>query len=517
MTAHVVTAAQAAARDRVAIDTGIPSRALMQRAGAAAAAEIAHRYPSELARGVVVFAGPGNNGGDAWVVAHALAAAGVRVRVTEVADARTDDARAERATARHLIADDQPTGAEAIVVDGIMGTGSRGAPHGTLADAIRRVAELRAAGARIVALDVPSGLDASTGEGDAAVCADLTIAFGTVKRGALMRRELCGGIIVVDIGLGCHAAIDDAAPVLVDRAWVESRIPAIAANAHKGKRRRIVIIGGSEGMAGAAILTARAALRSGVGMARAVVHAASVTSLQTAVPAALTRPWPKSDDDIRSVICDWAHAVVIGPGLGRREDTRAQIERMLQVWDGPVVMDADALTLFEGDAPALGALLAGRKALITPHVLEFARLAKLKPDDVLRAPFDVGVDLAKTLGCVVLLKGVPTVVTGPSGRSLVSASGTPALATGGSGDVLAGVAATLMAQMDDPLDAAVCAAWIHGRAGELAGRRGPRGVIIDDVVDALAHVWNEAPPRPRPPVLAELPAIDDDGQELGER
>src|SRR6185436_20711288 len=177
LTAHVVTAAQAAARDRVAIDTGIPSRALMQRAGAAAAAEIAHRYPSELARGVVVFAGPGNNGGDAWVVAHALAAAGVRVRVTEVADARTDDARAERATARHLIADDQPTGAEAIVVDGIMGTGSRGAPHGTLADAIRRVAELRAAGARIVALDVPSGLDASTGEGDAAVCADLTIAF----------------------------------------------------------------------------------------------------------------------------------------------------------------------------------------------------------------------------------------------------------------------------------------------------------------------------------------------------
>jgi len=117
----------------------------------------------------------------------------------------------------------------------------------------------------------------------------------------------------------------------------------------------------------------------------------------------------------------------------------------------------------------------------------------------------------------VLLKGVPTVLTGPSGRSLVSASGTPALATGGSGDVLAGVAATLMAQMDDPLDAAVCAAWIHGRAGELAGRRGPRGVIIDDVVDALAHVWNEAPPRPRPPVLAELPAIDDDGRELGER
>jgi hydroxyethylthiazole kinase-like uncharacterized protein yjeF len=517
MTAHVVTAAQAASRDRAAIESGVPSRALMQRAGAAAAAEIAHRYPSELTRGVAVFAGPGNNGGDAWVVAHALASAGVPVRVNEVADARTDDARAERAAARHIIADGQPTGAEAIVVDGIMGTGSRGAPRGALADAIRRVADLRAAGARVVALDVPSGLDASTGEGDAAVFADLTIAFGTVKRGALMRRELCGEIVVIDIGLGRHAAIDDGSPTLVDRAWVTSRIPSIAANAHKGKRRRIVIMGGSEGMAGAAILAARAALRSGVGMARAVVHAASVTSLQTAVPAALTRPWPESDDDIRSVICDWAHAVVIGPGLGRREGTRGQIERILRVWDGPVVLDADALTLFEGDAPALGALLAGRKALITPHVVEFARLAKVEPDDVLKTPFDVGLDLAKTLGCIVLLKGVPTVVTNAGGRSLVSASGTPALATGGSGDVLAGVAATLIAQMEDPLDAAACAAWVHGRAGELAGRRGPRGAIIDDVVDALAHVWSEAPPRPRPPVLAELPAIDDVGRELSER
>ena len=512
MTVHVVTAAQSATRDRLAIDSGIPSRALMQRAGAAAAAEIARRFPNELARGVAVFAGRGNNGGDAWVVAGALAAVGARIRVAEVGEAKTDDARAERAYARGLVPDGEPTGAAAVVVDGVLGTGSTGAARGAAADAIRRISELRSAGARVVALDVPSGLDATTGAADAAVTADLTVMFGTAKRGALVRRDLCGHIVIVDIGLGVHARVEDGAPALVDRAWVDARVPAIAANAHKGTRRRVAIVGGAGGMAGAAILAARAALRSGVGMARAVVDAASVVPVQTAVPAALTRPWPESDDDIRDVLCDWAHAVVIGPGLGRAANTRARIERILRVWRGPVVIDADALTLYEGDAAALGAQLGGRKALVTPHVVEFARLAGVSPDDVLRSPFDVGRDLAKALGCVVLLKGVPTVITDARGRSLVSASGTPALATGGSGDVLAGIAATLIAQIDDPLEAAACAAWIHGRAGELAGARGPRGPIIDDVVDMLPNAWSESAPPPRPPVVAELPAIDERGR-----
>jgi len=477
----------------------------MQRAGAAAAAEIVRAFGDEVANGVAVFAGPGNNGGDAWVVAAALAAVGIAVRVVDVADAKTDDARAERQSARSLIGAHAPTGAERVVVDGILGTGSSGAPRGAIADAMRRVEGLRESGARVVALDVPSGLDASTGAGDVTVTADLTITFGSMKRGTLVRRERCGRIVVVDIGLGAHAALDDGAATLVDRAWVLSRIPAIAVNAHKGTRRRVAIVGGTEGMAGASILAARAALRSGVGMARAIVHTSSVPALQSSVPAALTRPWPDSDADVEDTICDWAHVVVIGPGLGRAPDTRARVERVLRVWRGPVLLDADALTIFEGDGPALGSLLGGRKAIITPHVIEFSRLSGLPPEAILQAPFDVGRELASTLGCVVLLKGVPTVLTAPDGRSLVSAAGTPALATGGSGDVLAGVAGTLLAQIDDPLEAAACAAWIHGRASELTSSRGARGTTIDDVVDALATVWSESTPRPRPPILAELP------------
>jgi NAD(P)H-hydrate epimerase len=508
MTVHVVTAAQSSARDRRAIDSGIPSRALMQRAGAAAAAEIVREYGHALDRGVSVFAGPGNNGGDAWVVAAALSAVGIRVRVVEVADAKTDDARAERDAARTLLVDGTPTGGESVVVDGVLGTGSSGAPRGAAADAIRRINELREQGAYVVALDVPSGLDASTGEGEVVVNADLTISFGTAKRGTLVRRERSGKIVVVDIGLGSHAKLDDGAATLIDRAWVNERVPAIAANAHKGTRRRVVLVGGSPGMAGATILAARGALRSGVGMARAIVNAASVGPIQGAVPAALARAWPDSDDAIRESICDWAHAVLIGPGLGRLPTTRAQIEAILELWRGPVVLDADALTAFEGDARSLGALLGGRKAIITPHVVEFSRLADVSTDDVLHAPFDIGRDLAATLGCVVVLKGVPTVITDASGRSLVSASGTPALATGGSGDVLSGITVTLIAQIDDPLTAAGCSAWIHGRAAEIAGARGVRGTALDDVVDALDDAWSESASAPRPPVLAELPAVE---------
>ena len=162
MTVRVVSAAQAGARDRAAIDAGVPSRALMQRAGAAAAAEIARHFGDRMRRGVAVFAGPGNNGGDAWVVAASLAAIGVRVRVAQIGEPKTDDARAERATARAVLDRAEPTGAEDVVVDGVLGTGASGAPRGAVLDASRRILALKADGAAIASLDIPSGMDATT-------------------------------------------------------------------------------------------------------------------------------------------------------------------------------------------------------------------------------------------------------------------------------------------------------------------------------------------------------------------
>ncbi len=363
--------------------------------------------------------------------------------------------------------------------------------------------ERRANGARIVSLDVPSGLDATTGECEDAVIADLTLTFGTAKRGQLIARGHCGRLVVLDIGLGPHAGNDS--PVLIDHDWVRERVGPIHADAHKGVRRKLAIVGGGEGMAGAAILAGRAAMRSGIGIVRLVVNSKNVRVVQSAAFEALGLAWPDSDDAVEETIVDWAHGVLLGPGLGNYPHTRKLAERVLRVWRGPVVIDADALNVFEGDAASLRDLLQGRPALITPHPAEFARLVGCSPDDVLENRFEIGASLAQSIGCTVLLKGVPTVITDPTGQRLVSAAGTPVLAAAGSGDVLAGIVGTLLTQTRDAFTAAACAAFVHGRAGEIANAdRAVRGVELGQVLDALPHVWG-APLAPRrPPILAEL-------------
>ena len=503
MSVRVVTAAEAAAADRRAIDAGIPSRALMQRAGAAAATEIALRYPRAIRRGVAVYAGPGNNGGDGWVVAAALATAGIPARVVQVGEPRTDDARAERDHARSTIPEEATHGGEELIVDALLGTGSAGVPRGAVATAIAEIMQRRANGARVVSLDVPSGLDATTGGCEGAVVADLTLTFGTVKRGQLVARGHCGRLVVLDIGLGQH--VGDDAPGLIDQWWVREHIAPIHADAHKGVRRKLAVVGGGEGMAGAAILAGRAAMRSGIGIVRLVVNPKNVPVVQSAAFEALGLPWPESDDAVEETVVDWAHGVLLGPGLGNYPHTRKLAERVLRIWRGPVVVDADALNVFEGDATTLRDLLRGRPALVTPHPAEFARLAGCSPDEVLENRFEIGASLAQTIGCTVLLKGVPTVITEPSGRRLVSATGTPVLAAAGSGDVLAGIIGTLLTQTGDAFTAAGCAAFVHGRTGEIANRgRAVRGVELGEVLDALPQVWGEPLAPRRPPILAEL-------------
>ena len=509
MRVRVVDAAGAAAADRRAIDAGMPSRALMQRAGAAASTEIALRFPRRLRRGVAVYAGPGNNGGDGWVVAGALAAAGIPVRVRQVGSLRSDDARAERASAIGLVTEDRPHGGEEIIVDALLGTGSSGLPHGAVADAIGEIADFRARGARVVALDVPSGLDATTGASDGAVTADLTLTFGTLKRGQLIARGHCGRLVVLDIGLGAHVR-HAGEQLLVGPAWVRGAVAPIGADAHKGVRRKLAIVGGGEGMAGAAILAGRAAMMSGVGIVRLMVARANVPAVQSAAYEALALPWPESDDELEDALGQWGHGVLLGPGLGKYPATRRLAERVLQAWRGPVVVDADALNVFEGDAATLRDLIDGRPALVTPHVTEFARLAGCAPDDVLENRFEIGASLARTLNCTVLLKGVPTVVTAPTGETVVSASGSPVLAAAGSGDVLAGIAATLLTQTEDAFTAAACAAVVHGRAGEIANAgHAVRGVALGRVLEAVPRVWGEPLPPRRPPILAELPRPGD--------
>lgn len=552
---RVVTAAQASARDSAAIAAGTPSAQLMDRAGTGTAREIARRLGPVAHRRILVLCGPGNNGGDGWVVARELAAAGARVDVCEAVPARSDDAREARERARRagierlheLALPELGDTAYAVVVDALLGTGSTGAPRGAIGEAVRVVAAQRARGARIAAVDLPTGLDATTGEAKHAVPAHLTLTYGTVKRGQLVARGVCGTLVVLDIGLDEHTAIPDDAPRLVDEPWVAGQVPVIHADAHKGTRRKVVIVGGADGMSGAVILAARAALRSGAGMVRVLADGSSLDAVRAAEPAALTAPWPTTPAEVDREISAWADAVAIGPGLGDTDRSRALVNQVLTRWRGPVVLDADGLNVFHGDPERLATLLGQGAAIVTPHPGEFARLTHTTIPEVLARRFEIGSRLAARLGAAVLLKGTPTVIYAPDGSDrLVSASGSPVLATGGSGDLLTGITVTLLAQMGHATEAAACAAWVHGRAAELAqfgraadaeaafdadldeslddgddrsgvGRQGgreaqprrdARGLTLDDVLATLPDAWRLRRDPPPPPVLAVLPAVE---------
>jgi NAD(P)H-hydrate epimerase len=479
----------------------------MQRAGTAAAKEIIRRFGDRLNPGAVVFVGPGNNGGDGWVVAGELARSGVSVTVDEAGEARTPDAIAERAAAIESVSLSADTIVGAVAVDALLGTGFRGVLRGEVAESIARINVAHSAGWGVASLDVPSGLDATTGQHSNCVIADLTLSFGGLKRGTLLARDCCGEIVVIDIGLDEAASnMDERLPLLIDRSWIASRLPAFRYDSHKGERKHLAIVGGGKGMPGAAALAARGALRSGIGLVRVVAASGSIAAVVAATPAALVTDWPADAAAAKREIGDWADAIVMGPGMGQTRESRNAIELVLGATRQPALLDADALNVFQNDVSALRDLLGGRPALITPHAGELARLAGTDVETVLAERFDIGSSIAAKLGATVLLKGAPTVIFTPAGERLVSPRGTAALGTGGSGDILAGIAGTLLAQTSDPLAAAGCAAWIHGRAAELCAY--VRGTTLEDVLYALPRAWNDDDLPLEPPVTARLPAVE---------
>lgn len=478
----------------------------MRRAGDRAAFSVIRHFPEALSRGVLVVAGPGNNGGDGWVVASALVRAGYSVSVEAVAPTTPDAIAAKEAfgsvAPRIRTGGDSP----AVVIDAVLGTGTSGPIRSTLEGLTKMVSLAREQGSLVVALDVPSGLNASTGQADPrTVPADLTLSFGTFKRGQLIRRDLCGELRCVDIGLAEHAHLPDSAAELVDADSVRRFVPVIPASAHKGSRKRLVIVGGAPGMAGAVAFAARAAFRSGIGMVRCVVAPESLPVVQTLCPQATATSWLEPLHD--SVA--WGDGLVIGPGLGSHQ-ARPRVDAWLSEWRGPLLLDADALTAFTGDVGALATHLAGRQALVTPHAGEASRLLGEPVEKVVEAPFESAEKLAAALGAAVLLKGVPTIVAAPGVPALVSARGTPVLAAGGSGDLLSGIAGTLLAQTGDPQQSGACAAWVHGRAAEIAQGGGPiRGVELHDILDALRAAWNVVDSDLAEWELGALPSLQD--------
>jgi hydroxyethylthiazole kinase-like uncharacterized protein yjeF len=508
---HVTTAAESAALDRHTISQGTPAPVLMRRAGEAAASAIERLYGDRLSEGVYVATGPGNNGGDGWIVAALLARRGFPVRVAEAMPTRSEDARAAREAAVATVTLGDAWSGEGVAVDALLGTGSNGEPREAIAESAADIARAKRSGAVVVALDAPTGLDATTGSTHDGIVADLTVTFGSVKRGLLANRDRCGRVVIADIGLVVGPDVD--LPTLVTAREAYAAVPPIPSRAHKGSRGGVTILGGGPGMAGAAALAARGALRSGAGSSRICVADENVSVAHTVVPAALVTPWSRVLADVPKYLGSWPEAIAAGPGFGTEGQAPELLEQLLATWAGPLVLDADALNLLAGRVDELRELLAARgspvRAVLTPHAAEMKRLlAAESAQQLLDERYDVALELAKRTGAVVLFKGVPTVIAAPDGTRRVTASGTAALATGGSGDVLSGIIATLLAQGVPPLDAAATGAWMHGRAAELAtGDRTPRGITIDDVVDRLRDVWVPEGVDLPPGVLAELPPL----------
>ena len=496
----VLSATEAAAWDSAArTQYRIPSRVLMEAAGRAVAQVIVREFSDVITRGVLVAAGAGNNGGDGWVVARALHAAGVPVWVSGL-DPKTDDAIDSRALARvdgvREIGRDEPWPAAAVAVDALLGTGATGPARG---DVLALAQRLVAYGATVVAVDGPTGLDLSSGEAHGPVRAALSVTFGGPRRGHLLARDWCGKIVVVDIGL---PPADPSWPLLVTDVWAGGRLPKLTPTMHKGDRGRVTVVGGSNGMTGAALHAARAALAAGAGLVKLVAGPETIVAARASLPDVLTVEsalGPDLEPDAAEAL-EWADALVVGPGLGRTPPGTPFLQAVLARRAIPTVLDADALLLFQGPAE--------RPVVLTPHLGEFrAQFGDQLADAAANDRWGAAAKAAQKVKGTVLLKGVPTVIADLRGPIHVVASGNPGLATGGSGDLLAGFIGAFLARGSPGPEAAALGAHALGRAAEHGARQWTaRSLRPADVLAALPDIWRAwANARPvGPPVLAEL-------------
>jgi ADP-dependent NAD(P)H-hydrate dehydratase / NAD(P)H-hydrate epimerase len=485
--------------DRHAMDSlGVDSGVLMERAGEAAARVLEALFPGGE---VVVAVGAGNNGGDGVVLARCLHAAGRPVRVLVLGERPAPDPLLHDHPVPTGAAPGDPAGLEAalagagVVVDGLLGTGIRGAPREPQAALIRAI---NAAPAPVLSLDVPSGVDADSGAapGDA-VRAAATVAFGAPKLGTLRfpGRELAGRLIAVEIGFPPWEP-GMAAARLITPGWAAERRPRRALVTHKNAEGRLLILAGRPGMAGAAVLAARGALRAGAGFVRVASAPENRVVLQTAVPEAVFVD--ASDPGALLEAAGESDALAAGPGWGTGPDEARVLDRLLT--DAPpagILLDADGLTLLgSGMLEAFsGAGRPGRR-LLTPHPGEMARLGE-SAGAIRSDPLGAARNAAQRWEAAVLLKGTPSVVAPATGGSgvpgaasvLISSGGSSDLARAGMGDVLTGVAGAFLARGASGPDAAGLALHFTGRSAALANLG--ESLLPSDVAEHLPRALAE--------------------------
>lgn len=513
----VVTAEEMRALDRAAAERyGIPSLLLMENAGRAVADEAVRMLGGSVdGRGVLVLCGPGNNGGDGFVAARHLNNAGAQVTIAHYGDPERSrgDALTNLTICRQmrLCIEQSPSarrlaslGRECdIVIDALLGTGTTGEIREPYSTIIPFVNDIGRRGVGVLAVDIPSGVDADTGTvSGAAVRADVTVTFALPKIGLVTYpgAALVGRLVIADIGIP-REAYGDIETFLLDRRAASALVRRREPHAHKGDCGHVAIVAGSVGMTGAAALAAEGALRAGAGLVTLAIPESLNDILEVKVSEAMTLPVPEGVGrafgraSLESVLeaVSARDAAVIGPGFGRNEDTVDFALQLVRSLNRPAVIDADALFAVSREPGALRKCRA--PVVITPHPGEMALLTGTGADAVQSNRLEAARAFAREYGVFVVLKGAGTVAAAPDGKAFVNTTGTPGMATGGSGDVLSGmIGAALAGALGelDPLSAACACIYLHGRAGEIAvGALGEHAMLASDLAAAIGPALTE--------------------------
>lgn len=513
---RVLSTAQMREADRATIhDLGIPSIVLMENAGRQVAAAVEARFGEEAPLRIAVVCGRGNNGGDGSVAARALHQSGhaVALYLIGAADTVTGDARLnlDILGRLHVPVFEVPTAGDwelhasevsrhDVIIDALCGTGLSGPLTGLFASVVD---DLNAADVPVVAIDLPSGLSADSSDVlGPAIDAALTVTLAAPKLPLLVppAEALAGDIVVADIGIPHEivASLDGDSTTFLTREDLRPMVSPRPADSHKGDYGRVLIVAGSLGKTGAAVLAAQGALRSGAGLVTVACPAGCLPLVASQGLEFMTLPLPElPEGGLDPVAVDRlleadADVVVVGPGLGRDRSTQEVVRALVERSGTPMVIDADALFAFSGSAsPALRGS-DERVRIVTPHAAEMARLIGATAEDVQAHRVAVARRMATERHLHVVLKGHRTLVAAPDGQLSINPTGTPGMATGGTGDVLAGMLGSWLAQTMDADGAACLAVFLHGAAGELAARDvGEVAMLASDLVDHLGDALLE--------------------------
>ena len=506
----IVSARQMQELDRATIsDFGIPGAVLMENAGRGTYEKIVEKAPDATGKRIAVLCGRGNNGGDGFVIARCFHNEGASVTAFLFADsgkvsgdALTNLEAFKEAGGRVIHITDEAQWRQAapdiqqagIIIDGLLGTGLSAEVRGLYRSAIESINAM--SGATVVAVDIPSGIDATTGAVlGAAVKARLTCTFGLAKKGLVIHpgAAYAGRLEIIDIGIPAELVeAIDSKEYLLDEAMLAGSIPSRRPDTHKGAYGHALIFAGSPGKTGAAALCAQAAMRAGAGLVTVGAPASLNPILEAKLSEPMTEQLPEEFGGFLGA-CSWQRAsallqgksaVAVGPGIGDRQETAAFVAKLIETASAPLVIDADGLNAIARDAGVLNKLQA--PAVLTPHPGEMARLTGKTTQQVQADRIGCGREFAQKYNVIVVLKGSRTVIAAPDGSVYVNPTGNPGMASGGMGDALTGLITGLIAQGLDPLKASLLSVYVHGMIGDdIARERAPLGILATDIIDRI--------------------------------